>query len=127
MDLNPYQFTAPFEAKEFANAMLPHSPGLILCSNAWLMGEEEEADDKIDKNKANPALLNYWCERLSPLLESTTDGERVIVVAISNRTGKEGNSRFGGSSCVILCKDGKASLKGALSIDQVGVRVVEVL
>jgi protein N-terminal amidase len=125
MDLNPYQFKAPFESKEFSSAMLPHSPDMILCSNAWLMSEEEEeAGDLIEVSRPNVKTMNYWCDRLSPLLEGTADGKR-IVVAVSNRTGKEGTSTFSGSSCVLLFEGGKASLLGAMAINEVGVKVVE--
>lgn len=37
MDLNPYKFTAPFTAWEFANACYQQQSTLILCLMAWLL------------------------------------------------------------------------------------------
>jgi protein N-terminal amidase len=124
MDLNPHEFTAPFESFEFANYMLTHDPDMISCSNAWLMSKEDGERTDIDLTRPSEDTLNYWCLRLSPLLEGTSNGKKMIV-AISNRAGKEEKSSFVGSSCVLLFKDGEANLLGVMGINEIGVIVVD--
>ncbi|KAK6542517.1 Carbon-nitrogen hydrolase [Orbilia ellipsospora] len=68
MDLNPYQFRAPFNAYEFANHVLSSGAQLAIIPMAW-----ETRDYFTDSQlKSNPEMrhsstLRYWCTRLEPL------------------------------------------------------------
>ena len=71
MDLNPYQFTAPWEAYEFCTHALAGKSEILVLSMAWLTRLPEEillpAAEEPDL-----ATLSYWIGRLKPLV----DGER---------------------------------------------------
>ncbi|KAG0073892.1 Carbon-nitrogen hydrolase, partial [Podila epicladia] len=46
MDVNPYQFKAPFAAFEFSSYHVEHKSTLLLCSMAWNKGEEAPKKEK---------------------------------------------------------------------------------
>ncbi|KAF9277280.1 Carbon-nitrogen hydrolase [Mortierella alpina] len=48
MDVNPYQFKAPFEDFEFSNYHLSQKTNLVLCSMAWNKGEEAPKKEKVE-------------------------------------------------------------------------------
>ena len=77
MDINPYQFKAPFEEYEFARFHLNHDTQLIICCMAWLQGR--------DKNHVMDTI-SYWAQRFMPLI--TQENRNVYIVAC-NRTGSE--------------------------------------
>eukprot|EP01137_Pigoraptor_chileana_P034361 Opistho-2@26793 len=91
MDLNPYQFKAAFEDYEFANFHRKSGTRLILFSAAWL-------DDATDSEDVR-VIPNYWAARMRPLI-----GKDVLFVGC-NRTGVEGETTFGGCSCVISMRE----------------------
>jgi protein N-terminal amidase len=104
MDINPYKFTAPFEAFEFANHHLQQDTNIITLSNAWL--------------KSGTNVIEYWATRLSPLFEQD------ILVFISNRTGQEGDTIFCGNSCALKFSSGHLTLLGKLG-EKPGLLVVD--
>lgn len=104
MDLNPYEFTAPFTAYEFAQFHRTSSSSLLLCAMNWLAmadtlpalkllhrhGDRDSSDDgttgRIRRNGERAHVENmvgYWVARLQPLL-----GEQCVVV-VANRVGEE--------------------------------------
>lgn len=46
MDVNPYQFKAPFAAFEFSSYHVEQKTNLLLCSMAWNKGEEAPKKEK---------------------------------------------------------------------------------
>ncbi|KAK3117318.1 hypothetical protein LTR53_001435 [Teratosphaeriaceae sp. CCFEE 6253] len=123
MDINPYAFTAPWTAYEFATAMLKAEVPLVVLSMAWLTRlSEEELQDGAEQ--PDMATVAYWVERLCPLVESK--GE--VVVVFANRCGVESNvvgvkdkddgvvegegeaACYAGSSCVMRFRDGKTEM-----------------
>ncbi len=100
MDINPKEFKAPFNDFEFANFHLKHKSTLILCSMAWLDGEETIID-----------RIKYWVTRFYPFIMNI---EAETVVAIANRCGKEKTTTFAGCSCVLKFKNGKVQVLGNL-------------
>lgn len=48
MDVNPYQFKAPFADFEFSNYHLSQKTNLVLCSMAWNKGEEAPKKEKVE-------------------------------------------------------------------------------
>ena len=111
MDVNPYQFQAPFDRFEFGNFHAQSRPTLLLLSMAWLFSGSE-TDDGIE------ALHDYWLIRLSPLLY------RRCTVAICNRTGTENGVIFAGGSCVLSMAD--LRVLGHLGVNDEGVLLVQV-
>ena len=84
MDLNPYQFTAPWEAYELCTHALAEKSEILVLSMAWLtqlpkqiLLEQAEEPDL--------ATLSYWIGRLKPLV----DGEKEVIVVCANRSGEE--------------------------------------
>ena len=84
MDLNPYQFTAPWEAYEFCAHALAKESEILVLSMAWLTRLPEHI---LLQQAEEPDLntLSYWIERLKPLV----DGEKEVIVVCANRSGKE--------------------------------------
>ncbi|KAI8930245.1 carbon-nitrogen hydrolase [Entophlyctis helioformis] len=124
MDLNPHKFEAPFEAYEFANYHLTAASRLLLCSMAWLKptdqpeeGDEDDGDED-PETKTSMQMANYWLQRLYPMMTDIVGGSdetRQAIVVICNRTGSEGDTHYGGSSCVLGIHAEGISLYGQLS------------
>ncbi|KAJ1550277.1 Carbon-nitrogen hydrolase, partial [Nowakowskiella sp. JEL0078] len=66
MDINPYAFKAPYNEYEFGNFHSSLGTNFIVISMAWVSN-----GDMIGKPKSTPNLktINYWADRLSPLLK----------------------------------------------------------
>ncbi len=135
MDLNPYRFTAPFDAFEFANHHLEHKSKLILCSMAWLLEKDVTTEWSHDEGKLaeiygsqdrKPSIetINYWCHRLLPLLEASANQDYTIVIA--NRTGYEKGSLFCGSSVIIRFENGRPIVQGWLGRGEESVLICEI-
>ncbi|KAL2315457.1 Protein N-terminal amidase [Schizosaccharomyces pombe] len=128
MDINPYDFKAPFEKFEYANFILRElehqqmvssnvSRPIICLSMAWLV-----SDDKvIDASQPDIKNLHYWTTRLSPLINSNTDA----IVLVANRWGKEDDLNFSGTSCIMELSQGRAILHGVLKAAENGIVVGE--
>lgn len=137
MDLNPYAFTAPWTAYEFATHVMHTRASLVILSMAWLT---RLSASELAANAANPDLetFDYWLERLTPLLEKGVeggqgvDGERVFVLA--NRCGSEPGgpgtgsgieeARYAGTSTVLAIVNGRVRVLGILGRAEEGVLVV---
>lgn len=85
MDLSPYQYKTPFEAYEFGSYHLKAESKHVCCCMNWLSplyGVDLELEDtEINKQ------LNYWLQRIYPLVMSPEHAP--ISIAISNRVGTE--------------------------------------
>lgn len=88
MDLNNYNFTAPWTAWEFANHILTAQASIAIVNMAWL-SSDLTAEDINGAMKAEPELstLSYWVERLKPVVERKDDAKTIVVLA--NRCGIE--------------------------------------
>jgi len=126
MDINPYEFKAPYSAFEFANFHREQGTQLVLFSSAWCNSHPE---DSLERKRTPPNLLetlNYWLNRLQPLIGSE------VLFAVANRVGsesfapfqREGDVIFCGASCVLSLK--APSLLTALDTDVEAVLVKDV-
>lgn len=88
MDLNNYNFTAPWTAWEFANHVVTSQASIAIVNMAW-MSHDLTAEDVRGAKKAEPELstLSYWVERLRPVVERKDDAKTIVVLA--NRCGTE--------------------------------------
>lgn len=126
MDINPYQFTAPFNAFEFSLLCWENSSDLIIVPTAWLSSnspsiqEDWPSDQKIseahkwtekfknnlidDSSKPSTLLINYWLLRFFPFLSSPHNQlpklSKKTTLIVCNRVGVEGDVLYGGSSSV---------------------------
>ncbi|KAL4884137.1 carbon-nitrogen hydrolase [Aspergillus karnatakaensis] len=123
MDINPYRFTAPYSAYEFANRVLDSKSQLVILSMAWLTLLSKEELDAL-KGKPEMDTFNYWIQRFMPLLreklrnttnidDTSGEGEgrqdKRIILVFANRAGEEPGSeaepeksaRYAGTSSVI--------------------------
>mmetsp|Transcript_19058 Transcript_19058/g.32032 ORF Transcript_19058/g.32032 Transcript_19058/m.32032 type:complete len:308 (+) Transcript_19058:304-1227(+) len=127
MDINPYEFTAPSTAYEFANFHLQRGTQLVLFSSAWC---NSHPDDQSARKLTLPDLvqtINYWVQRLTPLVGT----DALFVVA--NRVGKEsfapldreGEVIFCGASCILSLKE--PALLGLLDTETEMVLVRDVV
>ena len=124
MDINPYQFTAPWTAYEFTTHARTTKAELIVLSCAWLT---HISTDGLNQMAMQPDLstLGYWVERFSPLVgPAVGEGEeKEVLLVIANRTGDEGVAervgevRYAGSSCVMGLRKGEGG----------GVRIWDIL
>ncbi|WPH00800.1 carbon-nitrogen hydrolase [Acrodontium crateriforme] len=88
MDINPYRFTAPWTAYEFALRMISSNCRVIVLSMAWLTRLQAE-DLDVEPEKPDMETVAYWLERFWPYIERAPDEE--VVVVFANRCGVEGN------------------------------------
>jgi len=113
MDINPYQFTAPWSDYEFATTMLNGCVDLVVLSMAWLtLLSPQELEFETDK--PDMQTVAYWVERFHPFTEAGKDA----IVVFANRCGTEGNRVvtdeedggdqvcYAGSSCVMKFQNG---------------------
>ena len=66
MDINPYEFKAPFNAFEFAKFCKKKDVDLIIFPTNW----NDEPDGKNDTFGVMH-MLNYWLERLTPMVQKS--------------------------------------------------------
>jgi protein N-terminal amidase len=87
MDINPYEFTAPFESFELATFWEKEDVDLcIFCTN-WTASDGDEGMN----------LLNYWLTRMTPLIQSNR--KRFFIAA--DRVGEERGTSYMGNSCIL--------------------------
>jgi len=94
MDINPWEFEAPFEAYEYANYILEEDISLVIVPMAWSLPKEIHPESL---GPSKPTLV-YWVQRLYPLRQDSK--KRTVVIC--NRTGREGHSLYAGHK---LCFD----------------------
>ncbi|KAF0693881.1 Aste57867_15194 [Aphanomyces stellatus] len=99
MDINPNNFEAPFDAYEFASSIVQAKSTLVLFSSAWNDHNPMETDPT-----AMPTL-QYWANRLKPVIDSLDDGNRNCYFICSNRTGIERGTSFVGGSCILSLRE----------------------
>ncbi|KAG6994023.1 carbon-nitrogen hydrolase [Physcia stellaris] len=107
MDLNPYQFTAPWTLYELASYSLNSSTQLLVLSMAWLT---HRTSSELLESPGDPDLetLNYWVERIVPLVKNR-EGE--VVVVFANRCGEEPiDARYAGTSWIGRVGFGKVKI-----------------
>jgi protein N-terminal amidase len=90
MDINPYQFEAPWDKFEFATNIVENGAKLAVMSMAWLTSLPGE---EMKLLPGQPALetVSYWLQRFSPLIETSKATGEDITVVFSNRVGNEKN------------------------------------
>ena len=97
MDINPYEFEAPWEKMEFATFCYEKKVDLIIFPTAWT----DHNPDKQD-NESIMEMINYWGARMEPFLKKRIN--KNIYLLAADRIGKEKDTTFVGCSCVIkLC------------------------
>lgn len=116
MDLNPYQFTAPFGDYEFGHFCAAHEADIIVVPMAWLKAEASTTNDVDELH-----TIKYWLTRLSPILDSA---RRTLFLAC-NRTGSEDDTVYQGNSCAVLIDHGQLTLLGNLGPEE-GVLTIDV-
>ncbi|KAK6442440.1 hypothetical protein LTR95_001312 [Oleoguttula sp. CCFEE 5521] len=141
MDINPYQFTAPWDAYEFATQAITSGVELIVLSMAWLT--HVPIEEMVAKPKDQDlGTIAYWVERFTPLTEATRTGKDVVAV-FANRIGVEKNEVdsltttlgqvvplgdsvcYAGSSCVMRFSKGGVEIFDMLGGAEEGLLVVD--
>lgn len=88
MDINPYKFTAPWSAYEFATTMLQGNVRLVVLSMAWLTRLTPQ-ELLVEPDAPDMETVAYWLERFRPFSETAQKEDTIVVFA--NRCGTEGN------------------------------------
>ena len=128
MDINPYEFRAPFTAWELARAALQATPPcrMLLFSSAWCDRNPEDPPDYVPPPIDADDTLSYWAARLRPLAEAPTP----FFFVCADRIGREGETNFCGCSCVMQLgsADGKprVMLLDALGIEEEGLLLQDI-
>ena len=112
MDVNPYQFQAPWSAFEFAYHILDIEANLVIISLAWMTREDQRTFSRTPKEPDMDTLI-YWLSRLEPVIRS--DNEDEIIVVFCNRTGVEDDAVYAGTSTILGIKQGEVNVYGILS------------
>ncbi|KAI9818451.1 MAG: Carbon-nitrogen hydrolase [Pycnora praestabilis] len=122
MDINPYRFTAPFTAYEFATHALAHTSPLIVLPMAWTT---RLSSHELISNALKPDLstLSYWLARFQPIVDAA--GEEEVVMVLGNRCGEEGEVRYAGTSAVLGVNGGEISVYGILGRAEEELLVVD--
>ncbi|KAL9098530.1 MAG: hypothetical protein Q9163_005829 [Psora crenata] len=84
MDLNPYRFTAPWDAYEFCTSAVNAQADALVLSMAWL-SSLPAAELKARPQTPDLDTFTYWLNRLTPLIEA----DQEVLVVCANRTGEE--------------------------------------
>jgi len=141
MDINPHEFTAPWDAYEFTTHAITGGAKLVVLSMAWLT---HVPLPEILAEPKEPLLetVSYWLQRLSPMIEASRTGEDFTVV-FCNRTGTELNEipemttkngqviplgesvSYAGSSCVMRFSGGNVKILDMLGRREEGLMVVD--
>lgn len=129
MDLNPYEFEAPFNEFEFSTLCWANDSSLVIVPTAWLSpdspstkddwSEQKKKEDKErlqaqfqrspsfpveDSNLPSQLTVDYWILRFFPFLSHRLNGfprkNRKTTVVMCNRTGIEDDVFYGGSSSI---------------------------
>jgi protein N-terminal amidase len=103
MDINPYQFLAPWTNYEFANHVLETGAQLVIVSMAFLTRLSPQELRELPLRPDN-ATLEYWVERFYPVHRSN---RQPVFIVFSNRCGIEGSACYAGTSSIICFREGK--------------------
>jgi protein N-terminal amidase len=142
MDINPYQFEAPWDKFEFATNIVDQGAKLVVMSMAWLTSLPV---DEMKLLPGQPALetVSYWLQRFSPLLEASRASGEDITVVFCNRVGNEKNETselvtktgqviplgesvsYAGSSCVMRFSGGEVSILDMMGKGEEGLLVID--
>jgi len=142
MDINPYQFEAPWDKFEFATNIVENGAKLAVMSMAWLTSLPGE---EMKLLPGQPALetVSYWLQRFSPLIETSKATGEDITVVFSNRVGNEKNETnelvtktgqviplgdsvsYAGSSCVMRFSGGEVNILDMMGKAEEGLLVVD--
>lgn len=127
MDINPWEFKAPFEAYELAREALRVNAGVLLFSSAWCDRNPEDPPEYVPPPIDADSTLGYWAARLRPLAEAA----KACFFVCADRVGREGKTTFCGCSCVMrlgVAGDGRprASLLDALGIEDEGILLQDI-
>jgi protein N-terminal amidase len=142
MDINPYQFEAPWDKYEFATNAVAGGAKLIIMSMAWLTSSPVE---EMALSPGEPAVetVSYWLQRFSPLIKASQAGGEDVFVVFSNRAGNEKNEirelttktgqviplgesvSYAGSSCVMRFSGGRVSILDMMGKGEEGLLVMD--
>ncbi|BFZ54279.1 hypothetical protein PYCC9005_001313 [Savitreella phatthalungensis] len=114
MDLNPFDFTAPWDAFEFGRHCVKIGAQMAVVPMAWLQSDGDQ--------------LSYWLARLGPALDHD------LTLVFANRCGTEGDVTFAGRSAIVRVSAGEQTIDGARRVahllasldDDEGVLVADV-
>lgn len=100
MDINPHEFTAPFEAFEFASNVVAHGSDLVLFACAWCDHDPDETE--------TDGTLSYWAVRLTPITRALRSGafaKQHCYFLCANRIGEDNGTQFVGASCAMSLRE----------------------
>lgn len=129
MDLNPHEFTAPWEAYEFASHAMASGSGLLVLSMAWLT-RLDTSELAARAEEPDLSTLSYWVERLKPLVEA----EKEVIAVFGNRCGEEAGKnpvgveegvRYAGSSWIGKVGNGVVKIWEIMGRAEEGVIVAD--
>lgn len=94
MDINPYEFTSPWEKMEFSTHCFEKDVDIIVFLTNW-------TDEKPDVNTKEEMLdlINYWAARFKPFMNKNIKKKKYFLAA--DRIGKEFDTNYHGNSCIL--------------------------
>lgn len=111
MDINPYQFEAPWEEFEFASHITRVQSNLVIVSMSWMTREDTRHFSRMP-DEPDMETLAYWVSRFEPLIRS--ENKKEVIVVFCNRSGSEGNATYTGTSAILGIHDTEVKVYGLL-------------
>ncbi|OCK76139.1 carbon-nitrogen hydrolase [Lepidopterella palustris CBS 459.81] len=124
MDINPYKFTAPWDAMEFASAAVTAHADIVSVSMAWISRHAPEDFEGLNALEPDMATMTYWIQRMQPLVDSAHQIKPLFVV-FANRCGHEGEVYYSGSSTIMKIDKGGVWLYQSLGRDEERCLIVD--
>lgn len=123
MDINPYQFKAPWDAMEFANHVLDSGAELVILSMAWtnLDASAEEVSDSSINTQPDWQTIRYWMSRFHPVIQAN----KTVHIVFGNRCGVEHDVVFVGTSTIARVGCGKVEVWEIAGIGEERLLVVD--
>lgn len=119
MDLNPHEFTAPFEDYEFGTHVVASNATLAVVPMAWLTEQSGGEPSRPDR-----MTQEYWASRMRPAMNRADGSETLLVTC--NRVGVEDDVVFAGSSAVMGFVDGRVRVYACLGRGEEALLVCDV-
>eukprot|EP00736_Rhodelphis_marinus_P001904 Rmarinus@m.2730 len=118
MDINPYEFKAPWTDFELARFCLREKTDALIMCFAWKLSPETD-------ETSETSLITYWVDRLQPLVEHFVNGEdspdtpqqdgpKCFRFICSCRVGKDIETTYAGNSCILEFSPSGIRLVGLL-------------
>ncbi|KAF3930064.1 hypothetical protein ABW19_dt0203979 [Dactylella cylindrospora] len=96
MDLNPYRFTAPFTAYEFAHHIISSNAQLVIMPMAWLSSKSDIDPRHLERfpKARDQRTIGYWAIRLEPLFGQNNTPDLAVEEEMNVEVDEDGETKI---------------------------------